>query len=350
MEGNATVLIPCCFNQRKATSIATREQFVFAVIAVVPDRADRVNDPFGGQFVAARDFGLAGGATAERAAFRQQLRARRAMNRAVHTATAEQRRVGGIHNRVHALLRDVAFYYGNAASNRSAGHGLKVFPAWTSNPRHAAATGPPRRRRARDGRSSTSGSPPSPARTGLWPRPNCGACRAAPMPSTSVCSGSGIGVAHFRPNVPKLVTVAMEPPVASGGNFRCAREFDQFVVAARSSLSAAVCPRRESREPARRPRPRRRSRRQSKRDGQSCCRPAGRRARCFPPAPPPARARRRAPGRVWAAPFCDGQAAGRDTPAGRRARAAASNCAASRRPRPRAWSRPGSFFAFRDAR
>ena len=40
------------------------------------------------------------------------------------------------------------------------------------------------------------------------------------MPSTSVCSGSGIGVAHSRPNVPKLVTVAMEPPVASGGNLR----------------------------------------------------------------------------------------------------------------------------------
>ena len=47
-----------------------------------------------------------------------------------------------------------------------------------------------------------------------------GTRRAAPMPSTSVCSGSGIGVAHVRPKVPKLVTVAMEPPVASAGSLR----------------------------------------------------------------------------------------------------------------------------------
>ena len=51
------------------------------------------------------------------------------------------------------------------------------------------------------------------------------------MPSTRVCSGSGMGVAQVRPKVPKLVTVAMEPPVASRGQLALARQFDQFVVA-----------------------------------------------------------------------------------------------------------------------
>ena len=96
------------FHQRETTSITAREQFILAVTAVVPDRADGMNDPFGGKFVAARDFGLAGGAAAECAAFRQQFRPGGAMNRAIHPAAAEQRRVRGIHNRVHALPRDIA--------------------------------------------------------------------------------------------------------------------------------------------------------------------------------------------------------------------------------------------------
>ena len=65
-----------------------------------------------------------------------------------------------------------------------------------------------------------------------WPLASsqCGIRRPAPMPSTSVCSGNGIGVAQTRPNVPKFVTVAIEPPVASGGNLRCARQLNEFVV------------------------------------------------------------------------------------------------------------------------
>src|SRR5207253_4634308 len=34
-----------------------------------------------------------------------------------------------------------------------------------------------------------------------------GTRRAAPIPSTSVCSGNGIGVAHVNPKLPKFVTV-----------------------------------------------------------------------------------------------------------------------------------------------
>jgi hypothetical protein len=36
------------------------------------------------------------------------------VNRAVHAAAAEQRRIGGVHNRVHALFGDVAFNDGDA--------------------------------------------------------------------------------------------------------------------------------------------------------------------------------------------------------------------------------------------
>src|ERR1017187_4543027 len=58
-----------------------------------------------------------------------------------------------------------------------------------------------------------------------WPfaSSQCGIRRPAPRPSTSVCSGSGMGVAQIRPNVAKLGTVATDPPVA--------REFHEFVVA-----------------------------------------------------------------------------------------------------------------------
>jgi len=106
-------------DERETTPITNREQFILAVLAVAPDRADGVNDPSGREFVAFGDFGLAGGATAERAAFHQQFRPGGAMNGAVHAATAEQRRVGGVHNRIHALLRDVAGNDGEAMENGS---------------------------------------------------------------------------------------------------------------------------------------------------------------------------------------------------------------------------------------
>ena len=94
-------------DERKTTPIATRKQVVLAVVAVVPDRADGVNDPPGWKFAAPGGFGLTRRATAEGAAFRQQFRPGGAMNGAIHATPAEQRRVGRIHNRLYALLRDV---------------------------------------------------------------------------------------------------------------------------------------------------------------------------------------------------------------------------------------------------
>jgi hypothetical protein len=47
------------------------------------------------------------GATAQRATLAQQLRARGAVDRTVHTAAAEQRGVGGVDDRVYRKPRDV---------------------------------------------------------------------------------------------------------------------------------------------------------------------------------------------------------------------------------------------------
>src|SRR5689334_16843729 len=90
-------------------AITTRQQFVLTVPAVAPDRSDRVDHPFGRELVAQGDFRLAGWTAAERAAFFEQPRPGRAMNRAIHAAATQQSRVRRIYNRVHALFGDVAF-------------------------------------------------------------------------------------------------------------------------------------------------------------------------------------------------------------------------------------------------
>src|SRR5882672_10794384 len=58
--------------------------------------------------MAAGNLRLAGFTTSERAAFRKQFEACRAVNRAVDTATAEERRVCRVHNRIRVELCDIA--------------------------------------------------------------------------------------------------------------------------------------------------------------------------------------------------------------------------------------------------
>jgi len=113
-------------DERETTPITTREQFILAVLAVVPDRADGVNDPSGREFVAFGDFGLARDAAAECAAFRQQFRPGRPMDGAIHAAAAQQGRVGRIHNRLHAPLRDVTGDDGDAMGNGIVGFGVQL--------------------------------------------------------------------------------------------------------------------------------------------------------------------------------------------------------------------------------
>jgi hypothetical protein len=59
------------------------------------------------QPVSPGDFGVAGAAAMERAAFGQQLGPGRPMDRAIDAASAEQRGVGGVDDGVNAQCRDI---------------------------------------------------------------------------------------------------------------------------------------------------------------------------------------------------------------------------------------------------
>src|SRR6185437_1193518 len=71
-------------------------QLVLIIVATVPDRTNRVNHMARGQPVAARHLGLTRATAAKRAALLHQLRASRAVNRAIDTTTAEQRAIGRV--------------------------------------------------------------------------------------------------------------------------------------------------------------------------------------------------------------------------------------------------------------
>src|SRR5437588_12075550 len=71
-------------------SITICQGFRFAAISARPNRADSVNDEARRQIVTLSKFGFAGAAPTKLAAFFQQLRAGRAMNRAVDSTAAEQ--------------------------------------------------------------------------------------------------------------------------------------------------------------------------------------------------------------------------------------------------------------------
>ena len=72
------------------------------------DRADGVDDVPGAQLAAAGDLGVPGGAAAEAAALREDRWAAGAVDGAVDTPAAEQRRVGGVDDRIRVLPCDVA--------------------------------------------------------------------------------------------------------------------------------------------------------------------------------------------------------------------------------------------------
>jgi hypothetical protein len=66
-----------------------------------PNRTDCVNDKPSRQTIAAYNFSFAWATTAERAALGEQVRARGAVNCAIHAATTEERCVSSVHDRVH---------------------------------------------------------------------------------------------------------------------------------------------------------------------------------------------------------------------------------------------------------
>jgi hypothetical protein len=68
----------------------------------MPDRADGMNDMLRWQTITLGDLGVAGRATAKRAAFGEQPRSRGAMDGAIDAAAAQQRTVRGVDNGVNA--------------------------------------------------------------------------------------------------------------------------------------------------------------------------------------------------------------------------------------------------------
>lgn len=91
----------------QALAVARGQQFRLVLRAALPHRPDGMDHELGGQVVTACEPRLSGRAAAQRAAFPQQIRPRRAMDRAVHAATAEQRRVRGVDDGVDGELGDV---------------------------------------------------------------------------------------------------------------------------------------------------------------------------------------------------------------------------------------------------
>jgi hypothetical protein len=83
------------------------KRVIFTLSAAAPDRTDSMDHMPRRQPITPGDFGAAGFAAAERAAFCQQLRSRRAVDGAIDATAAEQRRVGGVDNGIDAQAGDV---------------------------------------------------------------------------------------------------------------------------------------------------------------------------------------------------------------------------------------------------
>ena len=88
--------------QFEGAAIARRQRDILALMAALPDRADGMNHMPRRQPISPGDLGFAGRAALERAAFCQQLRAGRAMDRAIDAAPAKQGRVRGVDEGVNA--------------------------------------------------------------------------------------------------------------------------------------------------------------------------------------------------------------------------------------------------------
>ena len=100
-------------------AVTACQSFSLAVLAAAINRTHRVNDVFCGKLSAGSDHGLSSGQRSnpadDLAAFGQDRRASCTMNRAIHSASAQQGRIRGIHNRVGGFFGDI----GRAMRSRS---------------------------------------------------------------------------------------------------------------------------------------------------------------------------------------------------------------------------------------
>ena len=88
--------------QFDGAAIARRQRVIFALAAAVPDRADGMNHMPRRQSISRSDFGVAGLAAMQGAAFGEKPGPGRAMDRAIDATAAEQRGVGGVDDGVNA--------------------------------------------------------------------------------------------------------------------------------------------------------------------------------------------------------------------------------------------------------
>ena len=87
--------------------VAAGKQFIFSRLAAVPDRAGRMDDIAAGETISLCRLGFSRSAAAEGAALCEQFRAGCTVDRAVHTAAAQQGGVGRIDYRIRCTLCDV---------------------------------------------------------------------------------------------------------------------------------------------------------------------------------------------------------------------------------------------------
>src|SRR5260221_4764427 len=97
------------------------------MVSIAPYWTNRVNDPLGGQFIASRNSGFACWAPGQCPALHQQLWPGSAMNRPIHSTTAQQRCVCRVHDRIDGLLRDIAFHNRNSSQNTMIYHHSNQF-------------------------------------------------------------------------------------------------------------------------------------------------------------------------------------------------------------------------------
>src|SRR5262249_11848396 len=126
------------YRKLERAPIARGEELRLAMAPASPHRSDRVDDVARGQSIAGRELRVSGRASSQRPALRQQLRARRAVNRSIYPAAAEQRRVGRVDDRVDGERGDVGLNGGKRGCH------LSPTPAWgyssamaSPNPTHA---------------------------------------------------------------------------------------------------------------------------------------------------------------------------------------------------------------------
>ena len=106
--------------ERQTFAVAGGQQFGLAVPAVAIDRPDGVKDILRGEAAGTGRHGVSGGAPADLAPdlieFAHDRRTAGAVDGAVHSAAARQRRVGRVDDRVHRHAGDIAFLNQDRAS------------------------------------------------------------------------------------------------------------------------------------------------------------------------------------------------------------------------------------------